>query len=380
MHEVERPGPMETGRLHDINGDGRLDILPNGQPFASWWELNHHADTARPSWIRHELPPQLAGHGLGCGDINGDGRADVVGHRGWAEAPEDADQRWRWHAEFQLGRASVPILVADVDGDGDQDLIWSRAHAYGLHWLEQTTNPAGMRSWEAHTIDTSWSQCHAPLWADLDHDGTPEIIAGKRYLAHEGRDSGAYDGLVAYRYQFDRQTRTWQRWPITEYERVGFGLDPKVVDLDDDDDLDLVVCGRSGLYWLENTGPAAAPRAPAAASVGLPIDGSVAVPWQDPLPDRFAWGSQRRNLVAQLQRHVGHPPQPQERVPLQVRLHSEQQTDHGHHRVLSYQISATQRQLADVWIPSAAQNRHRGYCAWACPRPPPTASQQKNRA
>ena len=92
---VATPGAMETGRLYDIDDDGRLDLLPNGTKFAAWWDIEPGES---PNWIRHPLPDELAGHGVGFGDVNGDGRGDVVGPHGWAEAPDDR-RTGRWHGD-----------------------------------------------------------------------------------------------------------------------------------------------------------------------------------------------------------------------------------------------------------------------------------------
>ncbi len=74
--------------------------------------------------------------------------------------------------DFDLWQdASIPILVQDVDNDGDNDLIWGRGHRFGVYWLEQIPNASGERQWVRHAIDTSWSQAHSLLWNDLNGDG-----------------------------------------------------------------------------------------------------------------------------------------------------------------------------------------------------------------
>lgn len=249
---IAEPGPMETGRLYDIDGDGRLDVLPNGTSFAAWWELLPGERNSAPRWIRHDLPREVAGHGVGFGDVNGDGRGDIVAPNGWLEAPVDRrNGQWIWHPEFNLGPASIPIIVADVDQDGDSDLIWSIGHNYGTYWLEQKSEN-GHRTWTKHLIDDSWSVGHSPLWVDLDGNGRPEFVNGKRHRAHELRDPGALEPLVIYRYEFDPAARKFQRHDIQTNGPAGIGLDPKAIDLDGDGDLDLVLPGRSGLYWYEN--------------------------------------------------------------------------------------------------------------------------------
>ena len=342
---------METGRLIDVDRDGQIDVLPNGTQSAVWWSVergNH------PRWSQHDLPNEVAGHGIGFGDIDGDGRGDIVGPEGWLKAPLNArTDRWRWNPEFELGSASIPILVVDPDDDGDNDVVWSIAHGFGLYWLEQV-QVDGKRQWIHHTIDTSWSQCHAPLWVDLNGNGRMELVAGKRYMAHEGRDAGAYDPLVAYRYEFSNTTRTWHRNLISYDEQVGFGLDPKAEDLDGDGDLDLVVSGRSGLYWLENipANSAGNPRVPDYDTDDPLLLVRNHAGLKKPVTSPFDWGRRRAHLVTQMQHQLGPLPPSSERVGLDVQLVEKSTTEHYTRQSIPFRASSQRRVDADLLIPS----------------------------
>ena len=338
-HEVAKPGPMETARLVDVDGDGRLDVLPNGVRFAAWWEIGEKDG----KWTRHELPAEVAGHGIGFGDINGDGRGDIVSVNGWLEAPVDRRrERWRWHPEFQLHRdGSVPMLVFDVDSDGDNDIVWSAAHHTGLHWLEQVTSKAEsripVREWRFHTIDTSWSQAHSLLLGDLNNDGKPEVIAGKRYMGHDGKDPGEYNPMIVAAYSFQPKSKTFRRSLISNGWKAGFGLDPKLVDLDGDADLDLIGPGRSGLYWFENLHKQSAASLQAEkghwSRVLADTDHTKLLHYvagkddNRPVKTPADWAHRREHILAHMQTVMGYLPDPSLRVPLDVKVLEEVTTE-----------------------------------------------------
>ena len=251
--EIDTPGNMETALSFDINSDGQPDVLPNIMSDAAWYEF--HSDPSEKNkvrWEKHQLPKEAAGHGNGAGDINGDGRCDIVAPRGWVEQPAEKGGEWKWHGEFDLGHCSVPALVHDVDGDKDADIIWGFGHNYGLFWLEQGKDAAGKRTWTKHEIDSTWSQPHFMLLADLNNDGADELVTGKRYHAHNGNDPGGNDPKCVYYYTFDRSQSEWRRHVIHEGGEVALGINTQAVDMDKDGDIDIVAPGKSGLYLIEN--------------------------------------------------------------------------------------------------------------------------------
>ncbi|NCO37247.1 MAG: hypothetical protein COZ06_26830 [Armatimonadetes bacterium CG_4_10_14_3_um_filter_66_18] len=257
-HVIAETGNVETTRAWDVDGDGQLEIVPNtpGAPLVVYKLVVDAAGKGTGEFAAHTVYAQAQGHGLGFGDLNGDGRGDFVLAGGWLEAPEDPFAgEWVFHPDFNLGSASVPVLVTDVNGDGLNDLIVGQSHAYGLHWWEQGLDTGGKRSWTRHVIDPDNSQYHDLIWVDLDGDGQCELVTGKRYRAHCGHDPGANDPVGIYYFKWNGESFTKQ---VIDYgpKRVGTGcgIQFAVADLNGDGRLDLVAPGKDGLYVFYNEG------------------------------------------------------------------------------------------------------------------------------
>ena len=122
-------------------------------------------------------------------------RPDLLTPNGWFKNIDADHDKWEWHPDWKLGDAGFPILGYDVNDDGKMDIIYGQGHSYGLYWLEQQGDRAHP-TWVKHAIDESFSQIHALLLADIDGDGQPELITGKRYRGHGGTTP-------------DRMTRWW---------------------------------------------------------------------------------------------------------------------------------------------------------------------------
>jgi hypothetical protein len=251
-HIIAETGSIETTRAWDVDGDGQLEIVPNtpGGPLVVYKLVGPDTFEAHKIWASNQ------DHGLGFGDVNGDGRGDFILRGGWLEAPVDPYQgEWRFHSDFDLGSASVPVLVVDVNGDGLNDLIVGQAHGYGLDWWEQKIGAGGQRSWIKHPIDPYNSQYHDLIWADIDGDGQNELITGKRFRAHCGRDAGEFDPVGIYYFKWNGESFVKQ---IIDYgppgQGKGCGIHFVVADLKGSGRLDIIAPGKDGLVYYENLG------------------------------------------------------------------------------------------------------------------------------
>ena len=258
-HTIAQTGNVETTRAWDVDGDGVSEIIPNtpNDPLVIYRLSKDSRGKGTGNFDSIKIYKEKQGHGLGFGDINGDGRGDFVLSTGWLEAPKNPyKESWIFHNEFSLGTSSVPIIVTDVNKDGLADIIVGQAHDYGLDWYEQKKDKNSKKpSWSKHNIDPYNSQFHAMQWADIDGDGKEELITGKRYRAHNGHDPGENDPVGIYYYKWNGDSFTKQ---IISYgafgEGKGLGIYFSISDLTGSGRKDIIVAGKDGLCVFYNRG------------------------------------------------------------------------------------------------------------------------------
>ena len=267
--------------MKDLDKDGKPELIfgqnaqaPGGAGYA--WA---RPDPANPTavWTPHVFSnpgETVSGHGIGVGDVNSDGRLDVVVPTGWYEQPAEgiAKTPWTFHpynfgnqAVFGMGGGEMGVY--DINGDGLTDVIAGSAHNWGLYWYEQKKNADGTRTFVEHRVmhdfstenmgNVVFSELHAARVADMDGDGIPDFITGKRVFSELENATGNSNTpnplgpavLYIFRTVRDPKAPGGARFePELVHNKSGIGSSFDIADLNKDGKPDIVTATTYGTF------------------------------------------------------------------------------------------------------------------------------------
>jgi hypothetical protein len=262
----------ESPPFLDIDGDGTPELLTHNEKH--WGRVAPDKSDPTKPWKFHPISeagewPQFY-HGTGVGDVNGDGRLDLILTEGWYEQPAKptANGQWIKHEfRFSPERGGAQMFAYDIDGDGDNDIITSlEGHLWGLAWWEQIKGAGGKIDFKMHQLmgdrseekkyGVAFSQPHAIDLADIDGDGLKDIVIGKRRWAH-GPTGDVEPGAdpVVYWFQLIRKPNGTAAFkPRLIDNNSGVGVQVTAADVNGDGKTDVLTASKLGTFLFLNQG------------------------------------------------------------------------------------------------------------------------------
>jgi hypothetical protein len=266
-HTVWHSACNETPLYADLFGTGKKVLImgfqPKGKPEAgnegqmAWFTPGKNPNDL---WEMHQIsePGKTApgtnrfSHGLGVGDLNGDGKNDVITTEGWWQQPTKLDDKpWTFHPA-KLGQPAADMYAIDMDGDGKADVVSSSAHKFGIWWHQHKEGKEHPSFLTFDLFKDLVSETHAMHYVDIDGDGLKDLVTGKRFWSHGKGEPGAEKPAMVYWLKASKAKDGMISFkPIPIDDDSGIGTQFTVQDINGDGLLDVIVSNKKGVFVIE---------------------------------------------------------------------------------------------------------------------------------